>query len=158
MEAQESIEETPLEVSDDDDEVKEEIPMDTPTPERGVMQKDEPRSDDDEAALSAYPDTQVTYSEDLLAPNTNEQPRPQEQKQQPKAVSTKSNNENQPIKRGQRTRLKKMKEKYEDQDDEDRQVRMQLLGSAGNEAQEKLLEEQKEKETEGGPERAEEEE
>jgi hypothetical protein len=30
-----------------------------------------------------------------------------------------------------------MKEKYKDQDEEDRQVRMQLLGSAGNEAKEK---------------------
>ena len=33
--------------------------------------------------------------------------------------------------------MKKIKEKYKDQDEEDRQVRMQLLGSAGNESKKK---------------------
>ncbi|KAM9341035.1 ribosome quality control complex subunit NEMF [Symphorus nematophorus] len=37
----------------------------------------------------------------------------------------------QPLKRGQRNKLKKIKEKYKDQDDEDRELMMQLLGSAG---------------------------
>ena len=143
-------------MSDDDDddgevEAKEEIRMETPTPEPSVVKKEESPSShdssfDEDDASSAYPDTQVTYSEDLPAQNVNKQPRPQAPKQQAKAASTKANTENQPIKRGQRTRLKKMKEKYKDQDDEDRQVRMLLLGSAGNEAKKKLLEEQKEKE------------
>ncbi|XP_029349469.1 ribosome quality control complex subunit NEMF [Echeneis naucrates] len=37
----------------------------------------------------------------------------------------------QPLKRGQRNKLKKIKEKYKDQDEEDRELMMQLLGSAG---------------------------
>ncbi|XP_041809091.1 nuclear export mediator factor Nemf-like [Chelmon rostratus] len=38
----------------------------------------------------------------------------------------------QPLKRGQRNKLKKIKEKYKDQDEEDRELMMQLLGSAGS--------------------------
>ncbi|XP_061553294.1 ribosome quality control complex subunit NEMF-like isoform X2 [Phycodurus eques] len=37
----------------------------------------------------------------------------------------------QPLKRGQKNKLKKIKEKYKDQDEEDRELMMQLLGSAG---------------------------
>ncbi|XP_062324642.1 ribosome quality control complex subunit NEMF-like [Osmerus eperlanus] len=37
----------------------------------------------------------------------------------------------QPLKRGQKNKLKKIKEKYKDQDEEDRELRMKLLGSAG---------------------------
>ncbi|XP_008309314.1 ribosome quality control complex subunit NEMF [Cynoglossus semilaevis] len=36
----------------------------------------------------------------------------------------------QPLKRGQKNKLKKIKEKYRDQDEEDRELMMQLLGSA----------------------------
>ncbi|XP_073339133.1 ribosome quality control complex subunit NEMF [Pagrus major] len=43
----------------------------------------------------------------------------------------------QPLKRGQRNKLKKIKEKYKDQDEEDRELRMQLLGSAGTTKEEK---------------------
>nr|XP_046267885.1 nuclear export mediator factor NEMF-like [Scatophagus argus] len=43
----------------------------------------------------------------------------------------------QPLKRGQRNKLKKIKEKYKDQDEEDRELRMQLLGSAGSAKDEK---------------------
>ncbi|XP_056248763.1 ribosome quality control complex subunit NEMF-like [Seriola aureovittata] len=43
----------------------------------------------------------------------------------------------QPLKRGQRNKLKKIKEKYKDQDEEDRELMMQLLGSAGHTKDEK---------------------
>ncbi|KAM7376005.1 hypothetical protein PAMP_005758 [Pampus punctatissimus] len=43
----------------------------------------------------------------------------------------------QPLKRGQKNKLKKIKEKYKDQDEEDRELRMQLLGSAGSNKEEK---------------------
>ncbi|XP_063803618.1 ribosome quality control complex subunit NEMF isoform X2 [Pseudophryne corroboree] len=44
----------------------------------------------------------------------------------------------QPLKRGQKSKIKKMKEKYKDQDDEDRELIMQLLGSAGSSKEEKV--------------------
>ncbi|KAB0803533.1 hypothetical protein PPYR_00503 [Photinus pyralis] len=37
-----------------------------------------------------------------------------------------------PIKRGQKSKLKKIKEKYKDQDDEERKLRMEILQSAGS--------------------------
>ncbi|CAN9502492.1 unnamed protein product [Ophioblennius macclurei] len=43
----------------------------------------------------------------------------------------------QPLKRGQKNKLKKIKEKYKDQDEEDRELMMQLLGSAGSAKEEK---------------------
>ncbi|XP_007565565.1 ribosome quality control complex subunit NEMF isoform X1 [Poecilia formosa] len=43
----------------------------------------------------------------------------------------------QPLKRGQKNKLKKIKEKYKDQDEEDRELMMQLLGSAGAAKEEK---------------------
>lgn len=87
--------------------------------------------DDDDDEESAYPDTQLTYSEELptkLPPSNPNQRKDSKVQQKPLPKTT---NENQPIKRGQRAKLKKIKEKYKDQDEEDRQVRMQLLGSAG---------------------------
>ncbi|KAL1257316.1 hypothetical protein QQF64_010560 [Cirrhinus molitorella] len=44
---------------------------------------------------------------------------------------------NQPLKRGQKNKLKKMKDKYKDQDEEDREMMMKLLGSAGSNKEEK---------------------
>ncbi|XP_071757357.2 ribosome quality control complex subunit NEMF [Centroberyx gerrardi] len=43
----------------------------------------------------------------------------------------------QPLKRGQKNKLKKIKEKYKDQDEEDRELMMKLLGSAGSTKEEK---------------------
>ncbi|XP_015281094.1 PREDICTED: nuclear export mediator factor NEMF [Gekko japonicus] len=43
----------------------------------------------------------------------------------------------QPVKRRQKSKLKKMKEKYKDQDEEDRELIMKLLGSAGPVKEEK---------------------
>ncbi|XP_043837568.1 nuclear export mediator factor NEMF isoform X2 [Dromiciops gliroides] len=43
----------------------------------------------------------------------------------------------QPMKRGQKSKIKKMKEKYKDQDEEDRELIMKLLGSAGSSKEEK---------------------
>uniref|UniRef100_A0A8C4XQT5 Ribosome quality control complex subunit NEMF n=1 Tax=Falco tinnunculus TaxID=100819 RepID=A0A8C4XQT5_FALTI len=43
----------------------------------------------------------------------------------------------QPIKRGQKSKMKKIKEKYKDQDEEDRELIMKLLGSAGSNKEEK---------------------
>ncbi|XP_069772502.1 ribosome quality control complex subunit NEMF isoform X2 [Narcine bancroftii] len=43
----------------------------------------------------------------------------------------------QPLKRGQKAKLKKIKEKYKDQDEEDRELMMKLLGSAGPSKEEK---------------------
>jgi hypothetical protein len=145
IDTQESIEETPLEVSDDEDEQQQqeivEEPVSNPPPAPSSSSSSSENEDEDES--SAYPDTQVTYSEELPVKIDNNNPRKQP-KVQPKPVN-KSNNENQPLKRGQRARLKKIKEKYKDQDEEDRQVRMQLLGSAGNEAKKKQQQEQQQK-------------
>ncbi|KAM5235656.1 ribosome quality control complex subunit NEMF [Ctenodactylus gundi] len=43
----------------------------------------------------------------------------------------------QPVKRGQKSKIKKMKEKYKDQDEEDRELIMKLLASAGSNKEEK---------------------
>lgn len=43
----------------------------------------------------------------------------------------------QPVKRGQKSKMKKMKGKYKDQDEEDRELIMKLLGSAGSNKEEK---------------------
>ncbi|XP_030636380.1 ribosome quality control complex subunit NEMF [Chanos chanos] len=43
----------------------------------------------------------------------------------------------QPLKRGQKNKLKKIKDKYKDQDEEDRELMMKLLGSAGSGKEEK---------------------
>ncbi|KAJ1104155.1 hypothetical protein NDU88_001570 [Pleurodeles waltl] len=43
-----------------------------------------------------------------------------------------------PVKRGQKSKMKKMKEKYKDQDEEDRELIMKLLGSAGPVKEEKV--------------------
>lgn len=153
VETQESIEEVQLEVSDGEDD--EEVPPAEPESEAQAVVENKEASlaeppassssssseddvEDDET--SAYPDTQVTYSEAQSLPitTTSDHKRPPKPPPQPqRQESAKSNTENQPLKRGQRARLKKMKEKYKDQDEEDRQVRMQLLGSAGNEAKKK---------------------
>ncbi|XP_060789872.1 ribosome quality control complex subunit NEMF-like isoform X2 [Neoarius graeffei] len=51
--------------------------------------------------------------------------------------SSKSGGAAQPLKRGQKNKLKKIKDKYKDQDEEDRELRMKLLGSAGSNKEEK---------------------
>ncbi|KAL4613104.1 nuclear export mediator factor NEMF [Arapaima gigas] len=43
----------------------------------------------------------------------------------------------QPLKRGQRNKLKKIRDKYKDQDEEDRELMMKLLGSAGSSKEDK---------------------
>ncbi|XP_048830455.1 ribosome quality control complex subunit NEMF-like [Brienomyrus brachyistius] len=43
----------------------------------------------------------------------------------------------QPLKRGQKNKMKKIKDKYKDQDEEDRELMMKLLGSAGSNKEEK---------------------
>ncbi|CAF3242857.1 unnamed protein product [Rotaria sp. Silwood2] len=159
IETQESIEETPLEVSDGEDEEN----NDENKPDEQQQQPEEEEeqeqqqtveetqesvsnppipsssSSSDEDETSAYPDTQVTYSEDKPIKIDNNQKKESRTQQKP---SVKANNANQPLKRGQRARLKKIKEKYKDQDEEDRQVRMQLLGSAGNESKKKQQQQQ----------------
>ncbi|XP_030069934.1 ribosome quality control complex subunit NEMF isoform X2 [Microcaecilia unicolor] len=50
---------------------------------------------------------------------------------------TKSASAQQPLKRGQKSKLKKVKEKYKDQDKEDRELIMKLLGSAGSNKEDK---------------------
>lgn len=52
------------------------------------------------------------------------------QKQQ-SADDTQNKNNSQVVKRGQKGKLKKIKAKYKDQDEEERQLRMQILKSAG---------------------------
>ncbi|XP_078262175.1 ribosome quality control complex subunit NEMF isoform X1 [Rhinoraja longicauda] len=49
-----------------------------------------------------------------------------------------SSSSQQPLKRGQKAKLKKIKEKYKDQDEEDRELMMKLLGSAGPSKEEKI--------------------
>lgn len=166
IETQESIEEAQLEVSDDDDDDDDEkeetkpneqpienVPEEPVTPDLPVpapeAAADAPSSDssdeeEEEEEVSAYPDTQVTYSEALPVRVNESNPRKAASAGKPPAKPVqKSNNENQPLKRGQRARLKKIKEKYKDQDEEDRLVRMQLLGSAGNESKKKQQQQQK---------------
>lgn len=106
--------------------------------------------EEEEGEVSAYPDTQLTYSEELPKKVNESNPRKSAAKPPPKPIP-KSNNENQPLKRGQRARLKKMKEKYKDQDEEDRLVRMQLLGSAGNVSKKKQQQQEKTKSKENNP-------
>jgi hypothetical protein len=144
MDRKESIEENLLEVSDDGDEDDNDNANDDDEhrPEETKLDDNESHKviDDNQDTndMSAYPDTQVTYSMEPSMSTMNKPMKVQPQRQ----LSAKSQqNENQPLKRGQRSRLKKMKEKYKDQDEEDRQVRMQLLGSAGNEAKKKQQEE-----------------
>ncbi|XP_055850255.1 ribosome quality control complex subunit NEMF homolog [Episyrphus balteatus] len=56
----------------------------------------------------------------------------QQQKQQQQQVNNqKEDNQSNQMKRGQRGKLKKIKSKYRDQDDEERQLRMNILKSAG---------------------------
>ncbi|CAF1380213.1 unnamed protein product [Rotaria sordida] len=153
IETQESVEETPLEVSDGEDEENiDENKPDEQQPEEEEEEDEEEQtqesvsnpllpSSSDEDETSAYPDTQVTYSEEKPIKIDNNQKKEPRNQQKP---SAKSNNANQPLKRGQRARLKKIKEKYKDQDEEDRQVRMQLLGSAGNESKKKQQQQQQE--------------
>ncbi|XP_029454231.1 nuclear export mediator factor NEMF isoform X2 [Rhinatrema bivittatum] len=50
---------------------------------------------------------------------------------------TKSASTQQPLKRGQKSKMKKVKGKYKDQDEEDRDLIMKLLGSAGSNKEEK---------------------
>ncbi|XP_054827883.1 ribosome quality control complex subunit NEMF [Eublepharis macularius] len=57
----------------------------------------------------------------------------------------------QPVKRGQKSKLKKMKEKYKDQDEEDRELIMKLLGSAGSAKEEKPKKGKKGKTKEDAP-------
>lgn len=157
IETQESIEETPLVVSDDDDDEDEptkpdEQPLEN-IPEEATASLPEPApapsSDEEEEEDSAYPDTQLTYSEEL--PKKINEPNPRKSATKPPPPLPKSNNENQPLKRGQRARLKKMKEKYKDQDEEDRLVRMQLLGSVGTESKKKQQQQAKTKAKENNP-------
>ncbi|KAG7466460.1 hypothetical protein MATL_G00165000 [Megalops atlanticus] len=57
---------------------------------------------------------------------------------QDKQSTTKGGASQQPLKRGQKNKLKKIKDKYKDQDEEDRELRMKLLGSAGSNKEEKV--------------------
>lgn len=55
----------------------------------------------------------------------------QQQKQQQSNNQQKDDNQSNQMKRGQRGKLKKIKSKYRDQDEEERQLRMNILKSAG---------------------------
>ncbi|XP_067310891.1 ribosome quality control complex subunit NEMF-like isoform X2 [Pseudorasbora parva] len=55
----------------------------------------------------------------------------------PSVPENRSGAANPPLKRGQKSKLKKMKDKYKDQDEEDREMMMKLLGSAGSQKEEK---------------------
>ncbi|KAJ8341664.1 hypothetical protein SKAU_G00339550 [Synaphobranchus kaupii] len=57
---------------------------------------------------------------------------------QDKKNATKGGDSQQPLKRGQKNKMKKIKDKYKDQDEEDRELRMKLLGSAGSAKEEKV--------------------
>lgn len=108
--------------------------------------EDEVEQESTDAIAVSYPDTQVTYSIETTAQPKGQINRKQNKQAPSRPSSAKSNNENQPLKRGQRARLKKIKEKYKDQDEEDRALRMQLLASAGTESKRKQKEKEKEKE------------
>lgn len=74
--------------------------------------------------------------------NTNERPNEQKNQQQGRSNVDKggdvSNKGEQP-KRGQRSKAKKIKDKYGDQDEEERELRMQLLQSAGTSKPDKKM-------------------
>ncbi|XP_014250530.1 nuclear export mediator factor NEMF homolog [Cimex lectularius] len=65
--------------------------------------------------------------------NVNQQRGQKEEKQTDFAVpsNSKQAKETAPLKRGQRSKLKKIKEKYKDQDEEEKKLRMLVLASAG---------------------------
>nr|XP_023684122.1 nuclear export mediator factor NEMF isoform X1 [Paramormyrops kingsleyae] len=56
---------------------------------------------------------------------------------QGKLTAGKGGASQQPLKRGQKNKMKKIKDKYKDQDEEDRELMMKLLGSAGSNKEEK---------------------
>ncbi|XP_043088326.1 nuclear export mediator factor NEMF-like isoform X2 [Puntigrus tetrazona] len=62
---------------------------------------------------------------------------PEESDSKPLDALSKNGSVNQPLKRGQKNKLKKIKDKYKDQDEEDRELMMKLLGSAGSNKEEK---------------------
>ncbi|NWI08929.1 NEMF factor, partial [Crypturellus soui] len=68
---------------------------------------------------------------------------PEEKQKEPETQHPPAPNSNkgvpapQPIKRGQKSKMKKMREKYKDQDEEDRELIMKLLGSAGSNKEDK---------------------
>ncbi|XP_067847927.1 ribosome quality control complex subunit NEMF-like isoform X2 [Heptranchias perlo] len=85
--------------------------------ERKEMKKrKKPETEDSELAIQ---------SEDNKTPSVEDQ-------------DAKKSSFSQPMKRGQKAKLKKMKEKYKDQDEEDRELMMKLLGSAGPSKEEKV--------------------
>uniref|UniRef100_A0A3Q0S1R9 Ribosome quality control complex subunit NEMF n=1 Tax=Amphilophus citrinellus TaxID=61819 RepID=A0A3Q0S1R9_AMPCI len=117
----------------------------------GGMEKETPTEESEELS---FPDTTITLSH--LQPNsqgkkhmTAKQRREEKKKKQQKQEGCDSEEKTdkssggpfmdqgsksgggpsqQPLKRGQRNKLKKIKEKYKDQDEEDRELMMQLLG------------------------------
>ncbi|XP_028677833.2 ribosome quality control complex subunit NEMF-like isoform X1 [Erpetoichthys calabaricus] len=102
------------------------------------------KSSKTEAALQD--DTSMSGRKYMSAKERREMKKKQQQQSvsEPPAVppesgqsDSKSNASQQPLKRGQKNKLKKMKEKYGDQDEEDRELRMKLLGSAGPSKEEK---------------------
>uniref|UniRef100_A0A8D8LLF6 Nuclear export mediator factor NEMF homolog n=2 Tax=Cacopsylla melanoneura TaxID=428564 RepID=A0A8D8LLF6_9HEMI len=63
-------------------------------------------------------------------PNPNQREHRESERSEQESVDGKP--QNQPIKRGQKGKLKKMKEKYKDQDEEERKLKMEILQSAGS--------------------------
>lgn len=146
--AQEEIE-LPIE-DDDDGETFKDAPVENLVEEKVLdkVEDVEENESSDENESSLFPDTVVRVerwpSESEGATKLDE-PSPTDDakgvKSKPKKEKKKRDNSptndtppdsSKPqSKRGQKSKAKKMKEKYKDQDDEERQLRMEILGSAG---------------------------
>ncbi|XP_064599750.1 ribosome quality control complex subunit NEMF-like [Liolophura sinensis] len=84
------------------------------------------KGDEDEDAVSWLKTQSEDQEQATEVSTTEESPQPEAPKPQQA-----------PIKRGQKSKLKKMKEKYADQDEEERQLRMEILASGGAQKEDK---------------------
>lgn len=88
---------------------------------RDMKKKQKQDGGDDQDTTSPQPDGSQRQSSSANPTTSNKAGEPSQQ----------------PLKRGQKKKLKKIKDKYKDQDDEDRELMMKLLGSAGSNKEEK---------------------
>ncbi|XP_062863885.1 ribosome quality control complex subunit NEMF-like [Trichomycterus rosablanca] len=90
--------------------------------------------------ISAKQRREMKKRQRLDSNEQQEEPEPKKEENQASSVtnqSSKNAGSTQPLKRGQKNKLKKIKDKYKDQDEEDRELMMKLLGSAGSNKEEK---------------------
>lgn len=129
-----------IHISDDSDDEEETIKFpDTKPKLMTTSSVEESTKDNDEGIYKDIFDDQPTIIQSKQPKVKTQQAHKSRQKQAEKILQKKAeeekeivgenSNKGNPIKRGQRSKLKKIKEKYRDQDEEERQLRMEILGS-----------------------------